>query len=131
MNTTLNELVRDQILAEGPEIEQSGNTQASYVDACNNYVDEQLNMMTNIELLERISDALYQVTEGLSVRLEARNMIHNIILLVLAYAAIRAIFKRKPKDLMEGRLVHQTYATCHTDAGAVMTERETGGDAKP
>jgi hypothetical protein len=67
--TTLNDLVRDQILAEGGEIKLPVDMQVSYVDACNNYIDEQLNSMTHVELLERISDALYQITEGLSVSL--------------------------------------------------------------
>lgn len=54
---SLNELVREQILAEGPDeigfatslVEQSANW--------DRYIDEQLNAMTNVELLERISDA--------------------------------------------------------------------------
>jgi hypothetical protein len=55
---TLNELMRDQILAEGPQIElPDGATQADYIDARNTYIDDQLNSMTNLELLERISAA--------------------------------------------------------------------------
>jgi hypothetical protein len=64
MSKTLNELVREQILAEGPSYErESHNTLQDY------YVNDRLNSMTRVELLERISNALYQVTEGLSVRL--------------------------------------------------------------
>ena len=61
---TLNELVRDQILAEGPEIDPEGSASLPGADRnlyrlmCNLYVDEQLNFhMTNLELLERISAA--------------------------------------------------------------------------
>jgi hypothetical protein len=32
-------------------------------------------------------------------------VIHTIILITLLYAALKALFKRKPKDFMEGRLV--------------------------
>ena len=60
MSKTLNGLVREQILAEGPD---------SLITSSYEYIDNQLNEMSNVELLERISDALYQVTEGLSVRL--------------------------------------------------------------
>jgi hypothetical protein len=47
-------------------------------------------------------------------------MIHTIILIVLAYAAIRAIFRRKPKDFMEGRLVHRTHAA--RESGGTIEE---------
>ena len=50
--STLNELVREQILAEGPEY-LDGDAKLQ-----DEYVDEQLNAMTNVELLERISDIL-------------------------------------------------------------------------
>jgi hypothetical protein len=61
---TLNELMRDQILAEGPQIElPDGATQADYIDARNTYIDDQLNSMTNLELLERISDAVLKLTQ--------------------------------------------------------------------
>jgi len=33
-------------------------------------------------------------------------MTHTIILITLLYAALKALFKRKPKDFMEGRLTH-------------------------
>jgi uncharacterized protein YheU (UPF0270 family) len=50
--STLNELVREQVLAEGPEyLDGDSRLQDEYVDA-------ELNAMTNVELLERISDAL-------------------------------------------------------------------------
>ena len=65
----LMDLVRDQILEEGPASLKDYISQNAYLDACTDYVDEQLNAMTNVELLERISDALYQITEGLSVSL--------------------------------------------------------------
>jgi uncharacterized protein YaaR (DUF327 family) len=69
--TTLNDLVREQILAEGPDIasEREYSDQNHYKEACREYVDQQLSAMTNVELLERISDALYQINEGLSVSL--------------------------------------------------------------
>jgi hypothetical protein len=51
---TLNELVRHQVRAEGPDLEHD----EFYEDRVAQYVDEQLNSMTNVELLERISDAL-------------------------------------------------------------------------
>ena len=56
MSTTLNQLIRDQILAEGPQIE-------TYIYR-ESYVDGQLNTLTNVELLERISDALDVLREG-------------------------------------------------------------------
>lgn len=46
---TLNELVREQILAEGPQI-------TDYITR-KDYVDGVLNAMPNVELLDRISDA--------------------------------------------------------------------------
>jgi len=70
MSTTLNQLVRDQILAEGPQIElPEGSTQADYYDELTSYVDGQLNAIANVELLERISDALDAYNRDLSVRL--------------------------------------------------------------
>jgi hypothetical protein len=59
--STLNELVRKQILAEGPDIASSRDQwthQAQYDQAREDYVDGVLNAMTNVELLERISDVL-------------------------------------------------------------------------
>jgi hypothetical protein len=50
--TNLMVLVRQQVLAEGPEY-LHGN-----VRLIDEYVDEQINAMTNVELLERISAAL-------------------------------------------------------------------------
>lgn len=56
---TISELVRKQILLEGSQIEPpDGCSQAMHIELCENYVDEQLNAMTNVELLERISTAL-------------------------------------------------------------------------
>lgn len=65
MSTTLNELVREQILAEGPDIasEQEWTDQTHYEAACREYVDEVLNCMTNVELLEYISNALQRATQ--------------------------------------------------------------------
>jgi hypothetical protein len=60
---TLKQLVRDQILAEGPDIASTRDQwthQEQYNRACYDYVDGELNAMTNVELLERISDALHQ-----------------------------------------------------------------------
>jgi hypothetical protein len=57
---TLNELVRDQILAEGPDIASSRDQwtcQEQYNLACDDYVDGILNSLTNVGLLERISAA--------------------------------------------------------------------------
>jgi hypothetical protein len=57
---TLNQLVRDQILAEGPE----------GIDGMQEwYVNDVLRHMTNVELLERISNALDALVPELSVRL--------------------------------------------------------------
>jgi hypothetical protein len=61
MSSTLNELVRDSILDGGPHI--------NFEEERTRYVDGVLNGMNNVQLLECISNALYQVTEGLSVRL--------------------------------------------------------------
>jgi hypothetical protein len=60
VSTTLNQLVRDQILAEGPDIASLKEyiSQRAYVDACENYIDVELNAMNNVELLRYISDAL-------------------------------------------------------------------------
>jgi hypothetical protein len=49
---TLNELVRNQILEEGPEIGRTSRREE--------YIDQQLNNMSQTELLERISDALLE-----------------------------------------------------------------------
>jgi hypothetical protein len=66
-STTLNQLVRDQILAEGPE-EFDGMYMTS-VPTQERYINEQLNAMTNAQLLERISDALTAIQSEQSVRL--------------------------------------------------------------
>jgi hypothetical protein len=60
MSTTVSELVRKQILAEGPGIfeKYQWQSQSDYIDACTNYIDGQLNGMSNVELLERVSDAV-------------------------------------------------------------------------
>jgi hypothetical protein len=71
-STTLNRLVRDQILAEGPDIASERDrwpSQDAYEHRCQNYVNEQLNDMTNVELLERISDALDRIMRELPTRL--------------------------------------------------------------
>jgi hypothetical protein len=47
---SLIQIVCDQIIAEGPQIETAIARQR--------YVEETINAMTNVELLERISDAL-------------------------------------------------------------------------
>jgi hypothetical protein len=71
MSSTLSELVRAQILAEGPDIagEQDWDNQHKYDDACEAYIDETLDQMTRAELLERISDALDQILRELPTRL--------------------------------------------------------------
>jgi hypothetical protein len=53
MSNTLNQVVRDQILAGGPEI-LDGESELQ-----EQYIDSELNAMTNVELLSRISDALH------------------------------------------------------------------------
>jgi hypothetical protein len=55
---TLNRLVRDQILAEAPSYERE-----SHKSLQDYYVNDQLRSMSNVELLERISDALQTLTE--------------------------------------------------------------------
>ena len=59
MNTkhTLSTLVRNQILAEGPD----DYLQAADMSQRDAYIDEQLNHMRKAELLERISDALVEL----------------------------------------------------------------------
>ena len=70
MSTTLHQLVRDQILADGPKFElPKGASLDDYCDERVRYVDRKLNAMTNVELLERISDALDAYNRDLSVRL--------------------------------------------------------------
>lgn len=69
---TLNQRVREQILAEGPDIASSRDQwthQAQYDQACEDYVDCALNAMPNVELLERISDALERLMPEISTRL--------------------------------------------------------------
>jgi hypothetical protein len=56
-NTTLNQLVREQILAEGPSWEEGPNGHALYAGLTKeSYIDDQLLVMTNVELLDRIVD---------------------------------------------------------------------------
>jgi len=57
---TLNEMVREQILAEGPDLpsERDWTSQSDYEARRELYIDEQLESMSNAELLERISNAL-------------------------------------------------------------------------
>lgn len=64
MSTTLVKMVRDQVLAEGLDIasEQDWTDQNHLNTACDEYVDAELNRMSNVELLERISDALQRAT---------------------------------------------------------------------
>jgi uncharacterized protein YpiB (UPF0302 family) len=71
MSNTLNELVRKQILAEGPDIasERDWDNQHKYGDACEAYVDETLDRVTRAELLERISDALDSIMREPPTRL--------------------------------------------------------------
>jgi uncharacterized protein YheU (UPF0270 family) len=60
-STTLNQLVRDRILAEGPQIGDEYEREE--------YVDNVLDQMTRAELLQRISDALDVIQSEQSVRL--------------------------------------------------------------
>jgi uncharacterized protein YheU (UPF0270 family) len=57
-SATLNQLVRDQILVEGPQIGDEYETQRQVDNAREAYVDETLDQMTRTEMLERISAAL-------------------------------------------------------------------------
>jgi hypothetical protein len=61
MSTTLNQLVRDQILAEGPD--HVG------IESAERYINEQLHYMPHSELLERISVALEDYLPEMGVRL--------------------------------------------------------------
>jgi hypothetical protein len=73
VSKTLNELVREQILAEGPDLpsEQDWTSQSDYEARRELYIDEQLDSISNAELLERISDQLDGLlsVSRLSVRL--------------------------------------------------------------
>jgi len=60
MSTTLFELVYDQVVAEAPRIEDPAHLE--------DYVYAELNEMTNVELLERISDALRHAATNMPVR---------------------------------------------------------------
>ena len=55
---TLNQLVRDQILAEANQI-----TDPDWRERYKRYIDTVLRNMSNVELLERISQALQTLTE--------------------------------------------------------------------
>lgn len=61
MSKSLSELVREQILAEGPQISDGYTNQAAVERARERYIDDQLNDLTNVELLERISDAMLRL----------------------------------------------------------------------
>jgi hypothetical protein len=64
MSSTLSELVREQILAEGPEY------LADVIPMMReDYITAQLDNMSNSQLLERISDAIDRRLIGMSVRL--------------------------------------------------------------
>jgi hypothetical protein len=65
MSATLNQLVRDQILAEGPQIGDGYDTQLQVEHARDEYIDKELMWMTNAQLLERISDALERISDAL------------------------------------------------------------------
>lgn len=54
---TINQLVREQILAEAGEIDKYRYVD-DFIDVSDNYINEKLNELTNVELLERISSAL-------------------------------------------------------------------------
>ena len=72
MSNTLDKRVRDQILAEGPDIASSRDQwthQEQYNLACDDYVDGVLNAMPRAELLERISAALDSIMFELPTRL--------------------------------------------------------------
>lgn len=59
MSTTLKELVRNQTLAEGPDL-----ATGEYDD----YIDMELNATSNVELLERISDVFEYAAAQIAVR---------------------------------------------------------------
>jgi hypothetical protein len=61
MRKTLNDLVRDRILNEGPQI--------TLLWAREDYVSHQLRHMSAADLLERTSDALDQILRDLPTRL--------------------------------------------------------------
>lgn len=69
MSTTLSELVREQILAEGPDLpsEREDWTHPQYEERCEQYVDDTLNAMSNVQLLERISNALQKAATAMPV----------------------------------------------------------------
>lgn len=71
MSNTLVDLVRDQVLAEGPDIASMSNyvSQRAYDEACEEYVDLAIDLMPHTELLQRISDALEAYLPELGVRL--------------------------------------------------------------
>ena len=54
MSQSLEQIVRNQILEEGPDFSED----REYHRACERYVDGQLNHMSTSELLRRISEAL-------------------------------------------------------------------------
>jgi uncharacterized protein YpiB (UPF0302 family) len=60
---TLNQLVRDQILTEAPVYEQK-----SHKSLQDYFINDTLHAMSNVELLERISDALIELQKPHDVR---------------------------------------------------------------
>jgi len=60
MSTTLDELVRHQVLMEGPQIEDRDDRER--------YIDEIINSWTHAYLLERISDAFLHATTRMARR---------------------------------------------------------------
>jgi hypothetical protein len=62
MSNELNRLVRDALLVEAPA-EFNGRSMVQWLTQ-RRYIDGRLNSMTNVELLERISDALELIRKG-------------------------------------------------------------------
>jgi hypothetical protein len=60
MSTTLSDLVREQVQAEGPQIEDRTDRER--------YITEIINSWTHAELLERISDAFLHATTRMARR---------------------------------------------------------------
>jgi hypothetical protein len=60
MSATLNRLVRDQIIG-APGVFNGSPVQRLTQER---YIDERLNILTNVELLERISDAFELIRKG-------------------------------------------------------------------
>jgi hypothetical protein len=60
MSTTLSDLVRERVQAEGPQIEDRTDRER--------YIDEIINSWTSAYLLERISDALQYAATRMAAR---------------------------------------------------------------